>query len=332
MWDIPPEAVKFGAAVGKVLSKVFVRPAEALLDNLITAPQEAAAAAKRAKSDSELRLARVITDKAVLALEDLTPQQYSKLRESASQRSLLEELNLQNTVRLALQQLPQETVENQQEPPSDEFLDPFVSIVKDNSAVRMQALFAKILAGEIQKPGSFSKKSLFVAQQLDQSTAELFQCLCSMAFVREKLLMNEWGKLTQVQGEMPFSKIVCSLGGVATNNSLETFGLNFTTLNRLAEYGLVIPSITMRQVFDKSIANERGTVFLPMQYQNRNWGLRKIDGFKMKSNVFMVQGVGFSAIGNELFQVVERIPTPDYDVQLRKFLRSHGFLMVEIAI
>ena len=143
-----------------------------------------------------------------------------------------------------------ETREKQQDPVSDEFLDTFEPIAENQRTEEMQALFARILAGEIQKPGSFSKRSLRMAEQLDRPTAELFQRLCSMALVRERFLVTSGGvTLLVAASQLSYSKIVCSLHGFATSNTLEEFGLDFTRLNRLAEYGLIIPSINMQQLF-----------------------------------------------------------------------------------
>jgi hypothetical protein len=45
----------------------------------------------------------------------------------------------------------------------------------------MNFVFTKILAGEVRKPGSFSKRTIRVLSQLDYQSAMLFRKLCSMA-------------------------------------------------------------------------------------------------------------------------------------------------------
>ena len=332
MEGIPPGVQ---ASIAKLLSRTLGKPAAAVLDNFITGPLERRDAKKRAQADVDLRVINVVGDKMVDAVENLTPQQLAQLTELSSHRSILKHRNLHNVVQLALEQLTKENIQEQSEPVSDEFLDTFEPIAENQSTKNMQALFARILSGEIQNPGSFSKRSLRVAEQLDKSTAALFQRLCSMALVREgSLMMTSEGVIRLVTDiQRPYDKIVCSLGVLATNNSLESFGLNFTNLNRLAEYGLAIPSITVRQSFDESIVNdERETVQYPIQYQGRNWVLKKIKASKRTSNVFMLQGVGFSMIGHELFKVVDKRPVPEFDLKLIDFLRSEGFLMVALNI
>ena len=323
-----------GVGVAKILFRALGRSATSAVDKLITGPLERSDAKRRAQSEIDLRIIAAVGDKMVGAVEELSPQELAQLTDSSSRRSVLKQLNHNRVVQLALDRLTPETTEKQQEPISDELLDSFEPIAENQSTEEMQALFARILAGEIQKPGSFSKRSLRMAEQLDRPTAELFQRLCSMALVRERFLVISGGvTLLVAASQLSYSKIVCSLHGLATRNTLEEFGLDFTRLNRLAEYGLIIPSINMQQVFDDSIVNgDRGTVERPIYHQGRNWALREIEGFKRKPNVFKIQGVGFSTVGHELCNVAEQVPTPDYDGKLIDYLRMQGFRMVGLAI
>ena len=85
----------------------------------------------------------------------------------------------------------------------------------------MQAYFGKVLAGEITKPGSYSRRTVKILGSLDQNTANHFLRLCSISM-----------KLQHI--------VVPSLGGDARNNVLKEYGLDFATLNLLNEHGLVI--------------------------------------------------------------------------------------------
>ena len=52
---------------------------------------------------------------------------------------------------------------------------------QDISDEDMQELWARVLAGEVEKPGSTSVRTLAILRNLDQSTAKLFRRLCSIA-------------------------------------------------------------------------------------------------------------------------------------------------------
>ncbi len=51
---------------------------------------------------------------------------------------------------------------------------------------KMQILWAKILAGEANQPGSFSKMTLKIVDEMDREDAELFTNLCSFGFEMEQ--------------------------------------------------------------------------------------------------------------------------------------------------
>ena len=55
----------------------------------------------------------------------------------------------------------------------------FFSDVQDVSTEETQELYAKILAGEVERPGSTSVRTLSILRDLDQSTAMLFRTQCS---------------------------------------------------------------------------------------------------------------------------------------------------------
>jgi hypothetical protein len=57
----------------------------------------------------------------------------------------------------------------------EDWLNVFERYAEDASTERMQELWARILAGEIRSPKSFSLKTLRFASELDQETARLFE-------------------------------------------------------------------------------------------------------------------------------------------------------------
>ena len=338
MEELPPEAVKIGAGVAKVLYRTLGNAATAAIKNLVIRPLERLDAKKQTQSEVDLRIIEAIGDNELDAVESMDPQSRAEIiEESASYRSRWKQRNLTNSVVRALSQLSEDTIQNQSETVPDEFMDAFNSIAENKSTEDVQALFARILAGEIEKPGSFSTRALHVADQLDKSTAKLFQRFCSMAFVRERLLVIDRGRPVWVQGEMPVDKMVCSLGGGATNNSLEKHGLNFVSLSRLVEYGLVIPVIDMQRTYGNSVRDGAGIlstlrpIHFPIRYQGQYWTLRMFEGSKKAfGDDFKLSGVGFSAIGHELSTVVDPIDTPEYTKALIEFFRSQELQMLPI--
>ena len=88
----------------------------------------------------------------------------------------------------------------------------------------------------------------------------------------------------------------------------------------------------MRKTYNHSIGEVAKDSLFPVQYQGRYWTLRKIEGSKKTFDDFKIHGVGFSAIGHELFTVVDRIETLEYTDKLKKFFHSQGLQMLELTI
>ena len=80
--------------------------------------------------------------------------------------------------------------------------------------------FARVLAGEIEKPGSYSIRTLKTLGELDQNTAILFKKLCSACIFLEHPIDKH---LIDVR--------VPSLGKNPGANALKKYGLTFTNLN-----------------------------------------------------------------------------------------------------
>ena len=234
-------------------------------------------------------------------------------------------------------------MKNQPKPVSIEFMDVYIPVVENQSTEHMQELFARILSGEIQKPGSFSKRTLRVAEQLDQETAKSFQRLCSMALVQDTgVLVDSKGRALQTFRRRPddVSRIVSSFHGSPGKNVLEEFELSFRALSKLVEYGLVVPSIGIRADFTQSVIYDMNYTYptprFPFRYKGMSWMLRReIANRTFNSKHFKdfeMNGVGFSAVGDELFSIVEKIENHEYTVRLREYFSSQDFTMIEYAI
>lgn len=83
----------------------------------------------------------------------------------------------------------------------------------------MQLLWAKILSGEANSPGKFSKRTINLLANLDKYDAEIFTQLCGFTF----LIGNEVFPLIYDEDHIIYSK----------------YGINFSTLSHLDAIGLI---------------------------------------------------------------------------------------------
>lgn len=145
--------------------------------------------------------------------------QITALHRRAMHRFVEEEAQRQeNMERITEKALPQ--LEEKSDPSriEDDWITNFFDksrIISDNE---MQGIWAKVLAGEANAPGTYSKRTVNFLGDLDKSDAELFQNLCSFGWI--------------VGGFTPL--IFDSRAEIYTKK-----GINFTSLTHLDSIGLI---------------------------------------------------------------------------------------------
>ena len=229
--------------------------------------------------------------------------------------------NIESVVRQTASELEDKRVEDHD--PDHDWTARFFSDIQDVSNQETQLLYAKILAGEVERPGSTSIKALSLLRDLDQMTARLFRILCSVSIYTS---LNE--EHTDVR--------VLSLGGQATQNALDRFGLSFRNLNVLNEHGLIISDFAswydLRVSVDIFDANEkREEIFMcvPFRFQDCYWLLKPTKPRSVDAE-FRGNGVALTKAGRELARVVACQAVPEYQQQLEVFFASQGMVMTEM--
>ena len=102
-----------------------------------------------------------------------------RLQERAIHRLIEEEArrqeNMEGITKKALPFLNENSDANAMD---DDWVTNFFNKSRNISDEEMQTLWSKILAGEANKPGSFSKRTVNCLNDLDKTDAEIFQALC----------------------------------------------------------------------------------------------------------------------------------------------------------
>ena len=119
-----------------------------------------------------------------LATQDVLIQTELNISDTVTQRIQFQEekrqRNIEAVVRLAAEQLG-EGVPPDHDPDHD-WTARFFSDVQDVSSGEMQILWAKILSGEVERPGSTSIRTLNALRNLTQEDAKLFSKLCGFTW------------------------------------------------------------------------------------------------------------------------------------------------------
>ncbi len=122
------------------------------------------------------------------------------------------------------------------EPISDDFLNSFEKFCEDASSEDMQRLWARVLAGELKRPGSFSRRALRVLYDLDSGTAKLFETAAYDVVGGIMLLAEEEQDRQLVPTlELEAAGLLTGAGGVlAYNINADDRGLAFVEGETLA--------------------------------------------------------------------------------------------------
>lgn len=199
----------------------------------------------------------------------------------------------------------------------------FFKEVQDVSSEEMQVLWGRLLAGEVERPGSTSIHTIGILRDLDHVTAKLYAKLCSVC----TFMLPELGR-DMIDARVP------SLGGNPGNNSLADFGLNFQVLNRLNEHGLIISDYNSWRDFRMSVhhaieENRERPLPIPFHHQDGQWILvPKLP--RNPADELRVNGVAMTLAGRELSTIVEREPVPEFTERLKKFFLRKKLKMVQV--
>ena len=244
------------------------------------------------------------------------------IAEAVEQRILYQEQkrqrNIQDVLGKAADAATSTEVPDQE--PDHDWTARFFNSIQDVSSEEMQKLWAKILAGEVERPGSTSTRTLSILRDLDQSTASLFKAVWSMA-----------AAVIKPDGTILDSRVI-SLGGNAADNALKEHGLQYDRLNILNEHGLIVPEFNSWMDYKPFVAREEPSDpagwlatgwFI---YQGRRWGLVP-SGESKQDEEFRVYGVALTVAGRELSRVIDLVSVPAYDDALVSFFSDNGFTM-----
>lgn len=206
------------------------------------------------------------------------------------------------------------------EDPDHDWVSRFFGDVQDVSSAEMKELYSRMLAGQIERPGSFSLLSMNVLRNLDPNVARIYQTLCSACIT--------WipdGK-TVMDCRVPVPR-----GNTLDSNALSQYGLSFGQLNMLNEHGLIISAYSSWMDYQLSIVRmeSKQKVALPFRFQGRYWALEAINGRAIDEE-FKVHGVALTRVGGELSRIVDIEPMDQFAEDLKAALGSRKLRMVEV--
>ena len=148
------------------------------------------------------QIRRIAKAKADAALTEAESEiQITDLHKRAVRRWIEEEAQYQNNMeQITSKAIPQLNEDGNPDSMEDDWITNFFDkarIVSDNE---MQMLWSCVLAGEANRPGTYSKRTVNFLSDLDKSEAELFSKLCGFAWNIGPLIFDEEGEIYNREG------------------------------------------------------------------------------------------------------------------------------------
>lgn len=323
---ILPDVVEgiVGASIPEPIKQNFFKAFGQLCTAAVEIPVaylEGVAAERRAETQARVKLIEKSSNE-IAAQMQFDPSYARAAVHKFGQRVIRERLNLDKITRQAASALiaspDQAGAPAEPDLPtiSDDWLNVFEKEAEQKSTEDMQALFAKVLAGEIRRPSTYSIKTVRILGQLDQNAAELFRRLCSMCIA------------LRVSGHAIDARVP-SLGKSAVSNGLAEYGLSFASLNLLHEYGLIIADYNSWMSYRFSFGSPSQPVQIPFEFGNTQWGLVEMDGYSDKD--FRVHGVALTQSGTELLGIVDIEKNTQFAAALAAWFESRKAIMTPLS-
>jgi len=218
------------------------------------------------------------------------------LIERAKIRLALQELqgqvNIEAIANAAVEQLPEQVSDA---PVSDEWRQRFFKLAADVSEEGMQEIWAKVLAGEVAKPQSFSIRTLDVLHKLSQAEALAFTRFASLCAI------------IPYQGVAKLDR--------KNDYGLGPYGVSFSDLMLLKEAGLISPEGSVQMSWPES------TPSITVIFR----GCSPIQLVRSGGGRMAIQYLPLSQPGEELIKLVVNTVKEEYVVALMEHLTREGF-------
>jgi len=221
--------------------------------------------------------------------------QVDDLRRRALHRFVEEETryqsNIENTILKAIPQLDDEADPSQVE---DDWITNFFDKCRIVSDDEMQTLWSRVLAGEANAPGAFSKRTVNILFDLEKHDAELLTNLCGFGWKINEILTP---LIFDVEGDIYNIKEI-----------------NFSTLSHLESIGLIrFTGLTQftKQHVPKGLRVSYFGQALDLEFE------------KEKDNYLDVGKVFLSVAGDELAQICGSKPVEGFVDYVREQWKNH---------
>jgi hypothetical protein len=221
----------------------------------------------------------------------------SDLHRRALWRFLQEEARKQNNIeQIIAKAIPQLDESAQPDQMDDDWIANFFDQCRLTSDDQVQQIWSRILAGEANSPGSFSRRTVNFLGSLDKSDAEQFSALCSFCWVIGRVQPLVFDSQNPIYTER---------------------GVTFSALIHLESIGLVqldhVGGFTRRRLSKNTTAMYFDTP-VELLFPNDS------------DNTLDIGTVLLTRVGQELAPICRAEPVPEFLAYVRNMWRARGYL------
>lgn len=234
----------------------------------------------------------------------LFTEDFQRLMQRTQNRMALHEITKQQNIESVIDKA-YELLENENdvtdEPVDQDWTRRFFNITGDVSNSEMQEIWARILSGEIKRPGSFSMRTLETIRNMSTEEAQIFQRIIPLIMHNENIYFV-----------------------LSDNDILNKYGLSFADIMTLDDCGLMDSSGTLS--LNLSISKNKPEYLLSDNLIVIITG-KKEESEKIRFGIFT-----FTRAGLELFNILVHEPNQDYTIQVANRIFSHNAAKVATSV
>ena len=267
-------------------------------------------AEKQAETSSRIQIIETSASQTIKSL-NVSPEYVREAANTFMARIVRRKINVDTIVQRTAEHISS-TDTNDAGEISDDFLEHFGDEASKQNTDNMRDLFARILAGEIQRPGSYSIRLVRTLSELTPQIAKIFRRLCSICIAMQ---MKDY-----------LHDVRASTLGIL-GYGLSNYALGYRELLELEEYGLIVSDVNSTMNYEDSVVySERPHDVTLILYQNQYW--RIVPENVGKSHPLMITGVALTQLGRELFTVVDQVENSTYTAALHQYFQKMKMKMV----
>ena len=173
----------------------------------------------KAEAESDAAITSAKAEAAANIIKTESEIEIADLRQRAEQRRIKEDMRDQKNMEdIIAQTVPHLNEEAKSDSMEDDWIANFFDKCRIVSDGEMQSLWSRVLAGEANVPGTYSKRTVNLLSGLDKSDAELFTKLCGFGWIVRRFVPLVFDERSEIYNR---------------------HGINFGSLNHLEDIGLI---------------------------------------------------------------------------------------------